>query len=220
MGLFDKMLKEGSKAIKELASEENKEKASKLLDKVVSTVEETAKEVTSEENKEKAKGFFDKVVSSVEGTARDLASDENKEKASKFFSSIKGDIKGFSEKLEQEAAEKEKLERYLVPDESDKTCREKILEVLAEEFPQYTVIEDLSPTAIGGTGRFMNYSIAVYDNLTPKLVIMIIGKTTTAHREYRWSREEAERKGITFLNFVAHYPNNREYISDRLHKYL
>ena len=55
---------------------------------------------------------------------------------------------------------------------------------------------------------------------TPKLLIMLIGKTTTSHREYRWSREVAEAKGIPFINFIRHYPNRVDYIRQRLHKYL
>jgi len=54
----------------------------------------------------------------------------------------------------------------------------------------------------------------------PKLFIMIVGKNTTTHREYRWSREQAERAGVTMINFVAHYPNEIPYIVDRLHQYL
>ena len=53
-----------------------------------------------------------------------------------------------------------------------------------------------------------------------RLVIMIVGKTATSHREYRWSREFAESHGIIFLNFVRHFPNTIPYISDRLHQYL
>jgi len=94
------------------------------------------------------------------------------------------------------------------------------LEVLANEFPQYKVRENVSPKELGGEGRFMDYSIVICDGESPKLILMLIGKTTTAHREYRWSREEAEKRGIPFLNFVEHYPNTTEYISDRLHKYL
>ena len=104
--------------------------------------------------------------------------------------------------------------------EDGTTARERILKVLAEEFPAYTVKENVSPTEFGGTGKFMNYSIVVYDGAAPKLVMMLIGKTTTTHREYRWSREEAEKRGITFINFIEHYPNTPEYISQRLHKYL
>jgi hypothetical protein len=52
------------------------------------------------------------------------------------------------------------------------------------------------------------------------IIIMLIGKTTCYHREYRWSREFAEERNIPFINFINHYPNRPEYISERLHKYL
>ena len=100
------------------------------------------------------------------------------------------------------------------------SARTKLLNVLASEFPQYTVYENVSPTTIGGVGRFMPYSLGVYDGDVPKLFIMLVGKSTTAHREYRWSKEQAERAGVTMINFVEHYPNEIPYIVDRLHQYL
>ncbi len=100
------------------------------------------------------------------------------------------------------------------------TCRQRILDVISSQFPSYSVAEDVSPTTVGGTGRFMNYSIGVYSGGQPKLFIMIIGKTTTSHREYRWSKEAAEKAGVTMINFIAHYPNKTRYISERLSKYL
>jgi hypothetical protein len=100
------------------------------------------------------------------------------------------------------------------------TCRARILAVLASEFPSYTVKEDVSPHTIGGTGKFMNYSIAVYSGDEPKLFMMLIGKTTASHREYRWSKEEAAKKGIPMINFICHDPNKTVYIKQRLHKYL
>ena len=78
----------------------------------------------------------------------------------------------------------------------------------------------MSPRELGGTGKFMDYSVLVSKEGKPVLAMMIIGKTTTSHREYRWSREFAESKGITFINFIDHYPNQTEYIKLRLHKYL
>ncbi len=97
---------------------------------------------------------------------------------------------------------------------------DKLREVLASEFPAYTFRENVSPTEIGGTGKFMNYSFAVYKDGEPKLFMMIIGKTTTSHREYRWSKEQAQKAGVTMLNFMRHEPNSVLYIKDRLHKYL
>ena len=178
MGLLDEILKEGANIIKEVASDENKEKAAELLNSLKGTLEEHA-----------------------------------------------GDLKNLAEAFQKEVGtgkkeEMEYQESYFEPVEDGTTSRERILEVLKNEFPNYTVKENVSPTTIGGQGRFMNYSIVAYDGDVPKLIMMLIGKTTTTHREYRWSREEAEKNGYPFINFIEHYPNTPEYISNRLHKYL
>ncbi len=73
---------------------------------------------------------------------------------------------------------------------------------------------------LGGKGKFMDYSIVVSNEEDIALIIMMIGKTTTSHREYRWSRQFAEERGIPLINFIEHYPNRPEYIIERLHKYL
>ena len=107
------------------------------------------------------------------------------------------------------------------PDAPDgKPVDEKIREVMASEFSAYEVREDVSPHTIGGTGRFMNYSFGMYLDGQPKLFIMLVGKTTCAHREYRWSKEQAQAAGVEMINFVWHYPNEMDYIVNRLHTYL
>lgn len=96
----------------------------------------------------------------------------------------------------------------------------KIRQVLAENFSNYEVRENVSPATIGGTGNFMNYSFAVYSAGAPKLFIMLIGKTTCAKRLYRFSKEQAAKAGVPMINFIEHYPNNVKYIQARLQKYL
>ncbi len=232
MGLFDKLLKEGTEKLKEVTSDENKEKASAFLNSLKETVsegaeqlKEVAKEVTSEENKEKASAFLNSLKETVtEGAeqlkeaAKEATSEENREKTAVFFNSLKESFENHAEELKK--AEPVYDDSIYEDYEDGKTCRERILEILAAEFPEYTVRENVSPQEFGGTGRFMDYSIVVYREGTPKLVMMLIGKTTTSHREYRWSREEAEKNGYPFINFVKHYPNRPEYISNRLHQYL
>lgn len=96
----------------------------------------------------------------------------------------------------------------------------KIGKVLSESFSQYEVKTNVSPVTIGGTGRFMNYSFGVYQGGNPVLFIMLVGKTTCSSRMYRWSKEQAERSGVKMINFVQHYPNNVNYIKNRLSQYL
>ena len=176
-------------------------------------------------------GLLDKLIKEGAEVLKDVASEENKQKAAEIFGSIKESIGEHAEEFKQ-AVEEYKQERQqnsesikyedsMFEEVNDgTTARERILKVLAEEFPNYTVKENVSPTEFGASGKFMNYSIVVYDGGAPKLIIMLIGKTTTSHREYRWSKEEAEKRGYTFINFIEHYPNTPEYISQRLHKYL
>lgn len=97
---------------------------------------------------------------------------------------------------------------------------EKLRAVFKQEFSQYEIREEVSPTTIGGTGEFMPYSFGVYENGTPKLFIMVIGNNTCRKRLYRWSKEEAERNNITMINFVGHFDNKIDYIINRLHQYL
>ncbi len=109
-------------------------------------------------------------------------------------------------------------DEYFAEDEIEASV--KIRSVLAESFPQYEVRENVSPATIGGEGRFMNYSFGVYSAGVPKLFIMLVGKTTCSTRNYRWSKEQAQKSGVTMINFVEHYPNNVNYIRERLQKYL
>ena len=179
MGLFDKLIREGKKALNEVASEENKEKAGALLKSLKGGIGEAAEQL-----KQKA-----------EGLNRD-----GQWRAGPSQGSAAGDA--YEE------------------DGDGRSCREKLLEVLGTEFPQYTVKENVSPSIFGERGYVMDYSMVIYDGAAPKLVIMIIGKTTTAHRSYRLARQAAEAKGVTFLNFIEHYPNRIDYITERLHKYI
>lgn len=96
----------------------------------------------------------------------------------------------------------------------------KIMEVLEADFKDYEIFEDVSPTLIGGTGNFLDYSIGVYKDGVPKLFIMLINNKNYRLRTYRWSKEQAEKAGIPMINFIENAPNRYWYISERLHKYL
>lgn len=102
----------------------------------------------------------------------------------------------------------------------DAQVEDKLRAVFAREFPQYEIKENVSPTTLGGTGKFMNYTFGVYENGAPKLFIMVVLNNDCVHRTYRWSKEEAERAGVTMINFVAQFENRIDYIIDRLHQYL
>ena len=104
--------------------------------------------------------------------------------------------------------------------QDERSCREKLLSVIGSDHPSYTVKEQMPATDIGGDPGAMPYSIAVMKGGEPVLLIMIIGKSTCSTRRYKWARECAEAKGIAFINFIEHYPNETDYIKNRLAKYI
>ena len=180
-------------------------------------------------------GLFDKLikeginaVNAGKDAGNEVATEENKEKARELFGKIKETVADEVETLKKAAEdyrEKQQKEETVTSDSYEpvndgKTARQRILDILEEEFPQYHVTTDGSPVTLGGKGRFMDYSIVISNEEQIALIIMMIGKTTTAHREYRWSREFAEERGIKVINFINHYPNRPEYIIERLHRYL
>ena len=116
-------------------------------------------------------GLLDKLVKEGTEILKEVATEENKEKAADLLNSLKGafeehkdELKQFAESFQMETKTEEYKESYFEEVDDGKDCRERILEVLANEFPQYAVKENVSPTTIGGTGRFMDYSIVVYEN--------------------------------------------------------
>lgn len=96
----------------------------------------------------------------------------------------------------------------------------KLRAVLAKEFPQYEVREQVSPVTLGGTGRFRPYDFGIYENDSPKLFIMVVYNNTCVQREYRWSKEQAASAGVPMINFVYAFENRMDYIINRLHQYL
>ena len=182
-----------------------------LLDKLIQEGAKIIEENVSPEDKEKVGEFLTNLkdgIGDLAGELKDKVGDINLEE-------LKGALNA------EKSSESSYDESYFEEDPTDtRTCKEKILEVLKSEFPEYEAREEVSPRELGGTGKFMDYSILVSKDGAPKLAIMLIGKTTASHREYRWSREFAESKGIPFINFIHFYPNKIDYITQRLHKYL
>ena len=189
---------------------------------------------------EKIKKSFDDIAEQV----KNIDTTELKNAVNKLTDALPDDIKkGLQEsKKPEEKVDEEKLEAVkantdvnyatvdytgIRKDDYDEELPEdllpakgKILEVLAADFKDYEVFEDVSPTLIGGTGNFLNYSIGVYKDGAPKLFIMLINQQNYRRRTYRWSKEQAEKAGITMINFIESAPNRYWYISERLHKYL
>lgn len=96
----------------------------------------------------------------------------------------------------------------------------KLRNIIGNQFPSYQLRENISPAELGGPADGMDYSFAVCDGVSVKLLIMIIGRNTCAHKDYKVSKAFAEEAGITMINFIAHFENTVPYITERLHNYL
>ena len=96
----------------------------------------------------------------------------------------------------------------------------KLRNIIGNQFPSYQLRENVSTAELGGPADGMNYSFAVCDGSTVRLLIMVIGRNTCEHKDYKISKAFAEQAGITMINFIAHFENTVPYITDRLHNYL
>lgn len=210
MGILDELIKKGKEAAEKMADDENKEKAKQFLDALGDTANElvdAVKKIDTTELKDAMGDIFNEKLQTKPAetrmeTAPAPVSDGEISYATVSYAGI----------------DKEDYDMELPEDSLD--CQAKILEVLAADFPEYEVREDVSPLTIGGKGRFMNYSLGIYKNDRPQLFIMIIYGNLGRKREYRWSKEEAARAGITMINFLKYSPNRYWYIKKRLSQYL
>ena len=96
----------------------------------------------------------------------------------------------------------------------------KLRNILGNQFPGYTFAENVDPVSSGGPAGGMPYSFAVSDAQGIKLLIMIIGRNTCTHKDYKVSKAYAEQRGIQFINFIEHFENTVPYVTQRLHDYL
>ncbi|MBR2728146.1 MAG: hypothetical protein IKD71_09705, partial [Solobacterium sp.] len=95
-----------------------------LFDKLLKEGADALKEAVSEENREKANALFGALKETLEEHTDDLKT---------FVGEMKAEAEKAKEKAREEEAVKEKLYETV---EDGKTCRQRILEILAAEFPQ------------------------------------------------------------------------------------
>ena len=165
-------------------------------------------------------GLFDKLKKQISDAVGDAVGDVVGNVVSGIAKKQTEDIRKETEQNVNRAAAaaEDYFDDYEEMDEA-KTA-ERIREVMRTSYPQFEVRENVSPTTIGGVGRYMNYSFGIYNMGQPVLFIMLVGKTTCSHKEYRWSKQQAAAAGVTMINFVSHYPNKVEYVTERLGQYL
>ncbi len=164
-------------------------------------------------------GLFDSLLNKGAKMLKEAAVDAISDVADGVLDGIKGEDSAVVSK--QSAKARRAVD---VPagyeDIANATVDVKLRKILAKEFAQYEIREQVSPTTIGGTGTFKAYDFVVYENGVAKLFIMVVYNNTCAKRDYRWSKEEAARAGVPMINFVYAFENKIDYMINRLHQYL
>lgn len=210
MGILDELLKKGKELAEKASEADGKDMTKQFLD----AISETAGELNDALKKVDVSDLKDAFSSMLNEQGKNVRAPEERKTEEPV------EIRTDYNYSDVSYAGIDKEDYYMELPEDSYDCKTKILEVLAKDFPNLEVREDVSPTTIGGTGRFMNYDLGIYANGTPKLFIMIIYGSKGRLREYRWSREQAERAGVAFINFIKDSPNRYWYISQRLRQYL
>ena len=112
-------------------------------------------------------------------------------------------------------------------------------EIIATEFPQYGVAEDVPVTDLAG---FANdsfqlyetrpyqaykaewgapYSFVLYADGGPKGIVMLgSGHSHCSNVKYLIARAYAKKLGLPYINFYTQMPNERDYVISRIRKFL
>ena len=92
------------------------------------------------------------------------------------------------------------------------------LEILATEFPQYTLRENIPVSEFGGEGK--PYDFGLYQNGSLLALVSLVEK-----REYRthyfWnSQKKAAEIGMPFIYFFMNMTNPREIVVNRVNRFM
>jgi hypothetical protein len=90
--------------------------------------------------------------------------------------------------------------------------------VLQQEFPGYEIRQDVPVAELGGTGK--PYDFGIYLAGQPRAVVMLTEHNRDNNAAYRNAKAAAAARGVPFLNFYLHMPNERDYVVNRVRSAL
>ena len=93
--------------------------------------------------------------------------------------------------------------------------KEDFLEIVNDEFGDYTIETDVSPTVLGGIGRL--YDIAIYKGTKLEVVVALV-EHNKANKAYHDSKASAEKASVPFVNYYLQMRNEPNYVVDRIRK--
>ena len=157
-------------------------------------------------------GFFDKLLS---GGAKKLVSNVFDNAVDQISDAIRGE-KSSSDTASGSNTSSSSSSSRAVSHSKAAPVAARLEKIFASDYAEYEIRKEVSPTTIGGTGNFRPYTYGMYLNGEPKAFIMITDHNKEVLRTFRWSKEEAEKNNIPFINFLTQFPNTEEYIKNRL----
>ena len=93
----------------------------------------------------------------------------------------------------------------------------KIKHVVATEFTEYELRENVNSSELGGESGAASYTYGIYRNCAPVIMINVFtDRNEYKLKRYRLAKEAAEFSGVTYLRFFSHLPNEISYITERL----
>lgn len=112
-------------------------------------------------------------------------------------------------------------------------------EILATDFPQYSVRQNVPVTELAGfaTDEFklyatrpqqsykaewgQPYTFVLSQGGTPAAVVMLgSGTSHNKNVKYLIARMYAKKLGLPYINFYTQYPNERDYVVSRIRKFM
>ena len=99
-----------------------------------------------------------------------------------------------------------------------KDIRPYFAEILASEFGQFQVRENVSLSEFGAEGR--PYDFCLYQNGVLVAVIVLAERNRTRNHPY-WNSEKAARAmNVPFVHFYTHMPNERGFVIGRINRLM
>jgi len=86
--------------------------------------------------------------------------------------------------------------------------------ILAENFSEYEVKQDISPASLGGGGR--NLDFGLYKGGTLKGVVVLVEHNRDNNKAYKDAKATCASKKIPFINFYLHMPNEKDFVIYRI----
>ena len=102
------------------------------------------------------------------------------------------------------------------------TMKQKFDDVLANEFANYTVKENVAIAEVNPNFKEVGgwaYPYALYNGDKLACVVMITPQGKYRTKGFWYSQKAAQEGKVPFCNFLAHYPNEPTYVADRIKKF-